>query len=49
MMSNAKGEEVIPMVEFSLFDTETTRPSAAMYDPCVYNPDCDPWWPWGGI
>jgi hypothetical protein len=34
------------MVEFSLFDAETSRPSAAMYDPCVYNPDCLPW-PWG--
>ena len=39
------------MVEFNLFDAETMRPAAAIYDPCVYNPECDPswpWWPWGG-
>ena len=34
------------MVELSLFDTETSRPSAAMYDACVYNPECDPTLPW---
>jgi hypothetical protein len=37
------------MVEFTLFEAETARPSAAMYDPCVYNPECDPWWPWGSF
>ena len=34
------------MIEFSLFDAETMRPSASLYDPCVYNPECLP--PWSG-
>jgi hypothetical protein len=32
------------MVEFNLFETETMRASATLYDPCVYNPECLPWW-----
>lgn len=33
------------MAEFNLFEMETLRASASLYDPCVYNPDCiPPWW-----
>ena len=34
------------MMEFTLFEAETARPAAAMYNPCVYNPECDPTLPW---
>lgn len=34
------------MVEFKIFDAETTRPSATLYNPCVYDPDCQSWWSW---
>jgi hypothetical protein len=39
------------MIEFSLFDAETTRPAAAMYMPCVYTPEgCNSWsWLGGGF
>lgn len=29
------------MFEFTLFAHETVKPSAAIYNPCVYGP----WWP----
>lgn len=34
------------MIEFSLFDLATTKSTAAaLYNPCVYNPECMyPYW-----
>jgi hypothetical protein len=33
------------MTEFSLFDIATTKSTAAaLYNPCVYNPECNPYW-----